>query len=91
MARCYVGNAEKPLQGILQGNGAAPAIWAALSTRIINILRKLGGGVQGTFPITGEKLHIVSFSFVNDRMLPHAILGDRTQRPVQSIQQLSDL
>ena len=33
-----------PLQGVGQGNGSGPVIWAVVSTPVLNMLRKLGHG-----------------------------------------------
>ena len=87
----YVGDADRPLQGILQGNGASPAVWAAVSTPIINLLRKLGGGVSGRTPITKKKLEVVSFSFVDDTTLPHARFGSIDEYPERRLQRFSDI
>jgi hypothetical protein len=50
----------------LQGNGAGPQIWAAISTVILSTLRNSASG--GTFqrPISSEVQQIVGFAFVDD-------------------------
>jgi len=36
-----------PLHGIGQGNGAGPAIWAVVSTPLLNVLREKGFWMRG--------------------------------------------
>ena len=40
----YTGTSEKPLQGLVQGYGPAPAGWALISPPIINMMREFGFG-----------------------------------------------
>ena len=62
----YVGDWLCPLQGVLQGNGAVPAIWAAVSTPLIWVLQSRNFGFSSISPITSKTLWIVNFSFVDD-------------------------
>ncbi len=55
-----------PMHGIGQGNGAGPAIWAVLSTPLLNLLRKKGFGCEFVSPISQEPLHFVGYAFVDD-------------------------
>jgi hypothetical protein len=48
------GCVEIPLQGVLQGNGAGPAIWMLMSIPIINMLRTQGFGFQSSNLLTAE-------------------------------------
>ena len=65
-----------PFQGVLQGNGAAPAIWVAVSTPLLNMMRKAQHGLQIISAITREKSTIVAFAFVDDTDLIQGSLGD---------------
>ena len=47
------------MHGIGQGNGAGPAIWAVLSTPILNMLRKQGFGCEFVAPISNMMYIIV--------------------------------
>ena len=44
--------------GIGQGNGAGPAIWAVVSTPVLNMLRDEGFGVQFQSSITHARTHL---------------------------------
>lgn len=55
-----------PFQGVLQGNGAAPSIWVAVSTPLLNMMRTANHGLHITSAISKEKSNIVAFAFVDD-------------------------
>jgi hypothetical protein len=54
------------IQGIGQGNGAGPQIWAAISTVILNLLRTQQAGAVFEAPITGESLRLARYAYVDD-------------------------
>jgi Reverse transcriptase (RNA-dependent DNA polymerase) len=54
------------IQGVGQGNGAGPQIWAAVSTVVLNLLRDEGNGGYFNCPITGNEFFFVGYSFVDD-------------------------
>jgi hypothetical protein len=55
-----------PIQGVGQGNGAGPQIWALVSTPIFNMLRSMGFGMKLLSPISRMHLFLVGFGFVDD-------------------------
>jgi hypothetical protein len=55
-----------PMHGIGQGNGAGPAIWAVLSSPILNMLRTNGHGGEFYSPFSKEWTQFVGYAFVND-------------------------
>jgi hypothetical protein len=55
-----------PIQGLGQGNGAGPTIWALISTPVLNMLRTHGFGIKITSCISGDYSHFVGYSFVDD-------------------------
>jgi hypothetical protein len=55
-----------PPQGLGQGNGAAPTIWALVSTPILNALRKKGYGAAFKCAITKNNFKLVGYCFVDD-------------------------
>ena len=57
---------DVPFQGILQGNGAAPATWVVISTPLLNMMRTAGNGGRFKDPISNTSSHIVGFAFVDD-------------------------
>jgi hypothetical protein len=54
------------IQGIGQGNGAGPQLWAAISTVVLNMLRSQGMGGYFEAPISRKTLHIVGYAYVDD-------------------------
>ena len=55
-----------PIQGIGQGNGAGPQIWALVSTPVLNMLRSEGYGAFFQTAISGDRVSFVGYSFVDD-------------------------
>ena len=54
------------LQGVGQGNGAGPSIWALVSSVLFDILRKKGYGIKIKGSISGRPLKLAGFGFVDD-------------------------
>jgi hypothetical protein len=69
------GSISIPLQGVLQGNGAGPAIWLVVSIPIINMIKAEGFGLKCCTPITKEEFHFVCYTFVDDTDLIHCPKG----------------
>eukprot|EP00978_Attheya_sp_CCMP212_P045987 scaffold368430_cov59-Attheya_sp.AAC.6 len=68
---------DHPPQGLGQGNGAAPAIWALVSTPVLHMLRKQGFGAEFKLAISGEEIHLVGYEFVDDSdIIQTAVIGD---------------
>jgi hypothetical protein len=63
---------EGPMSGMGQGNGAAPASWAVISTPMLEIMKKHGHCMVFKAFISREELKIVGFAFVNDKDLLRA-------------------
>ena len=53
-------------QGAGQGNGAAPQLWAIISSKMFQMLHKLGLANTITSPITNDDLTLVGFAYVDD-------------------------
>eukprot|EP00978_Attheya_sp_CCMP212_P004465 scaffold9742_cov58-Attheya_sp.AAC.1 len=51
--RLWAVSFESPPQGLNQGNGAGPGIWAVVSTPVLNMLRENGFGATFELAITG--------------------------------------
>jgi Reverse transcriptase (RNA-dependent DNA polymerase) len=80
-----------PIQGLGQGNGAGPTIWALISTPVLNLLRTHGFGIRITSCISGDFLHFVGYCFVDDTDLVEFPGDFRTAAMVaESIQQAVD-
>jgi hypothetical protein len=69
-------NAIIPFQGVLQGNGAAPSIWVAVSTPLLNMMRQAGHGMTLTSAISHNRTKVVAFAFVDDTDLIQGNMGD---------------
>ncbi len=57
---------EKPLHGIGQGNGAGPAIWAVVSSPVLNLMRSAGYDAEFICPISLLKSIFGGYAFVDD-------------------------
>src|SRR5688572_8417535 len=60
------------LQGLGQGNGAAPAAWAIISTPIINIMQNAGFGIKFRSPFSTQDLSFICYAFVNNTDILHS-------------------
>ena len=59
-------NNEKDPSGICQGNGAGPAIWALVSSPLLDILRDAGYGAKIHSAMEKTFFHLSGFAFVDD-------------------------
>ena len=57
---------DMPFQGVGQGNGMGPAIWAILSSVLFDAMRSSGFGYSVTAPISGKSTHLIGGAFVDD-------------------------
>jgi hypothetical protein len=69
--RRYRGNSH-PLQGIGQGNGAGPAIWAVISAVLLRVMREQGFGLNFVTALSSVVIVLAGFAFVDDTDLLHA-------------------
>jgi hypothetical protein len=69
---------DHPPQGLGQGtNGAAPAIWALVSTPVLNMLREQEFGAAFRLAISGRAINLVGYAFVDDSdIIQTAAIGD---------------
>ena len=74
-----------PIQGVGQGNGAGPQIWAVVSTPVFNMLRSLGFGAHLKATISGARLEFVGFAFVDD-----ADLVEIARSTVETVQDVAE-
>ena len=63
---------SKPLQGVGQGNGAGPAIWVAISTVLLTIMRQRGYGLSILSTLSFSALVMEGFAFVDDTDIIHS-------------------
>jgi hypothetical protein len=77
--------------GVGQGNGAGPAIWAIISTPVLDMLREAGFGVQFSAALSNTNIHFSAYSFVDDTDLPQvAEDGQTLDAVVKSMQDSLD-
>jgi hypothetical protein len=78
-----------PLQGVGQGNGAGPQIWALVSTPVLNMLRSQGLGATFVSALSRISTTLVGFAFVDDTDLvtsgPRISLEDVQRRIQESL------
>jgi Reverse transcriptase (RNA-dependent DNA polymerase) len=74
----YYEQREQIFHGILQGNGAGPAIWAMVSTPILDRLRVQGFGVTLLSRDPNKDIRIPAFAFVDDTDLVHQLKDNST-------------
>ena len=72
----YGQHRHPPLQGLGQGNGAAPAGWTAVSTPLINMMRHAGFGLNVLSAISSSLLSFVCYAFVDDTDIIHSTQND---------------
>lgn len=80
----YGGNSIIPLHGVCQGNGAGPAIWAVVSTPILNMLHSANVGSFFKTTISQRDIRFVGYSFVDDTDLIQT-----TRNPTESVQDVN--
>ena len=54
------------MQGVYQGNGAGPIIWAVVSSPLLQILNEEGYGTFFQTALTNQPIRIVGYAFVDD-------------------------
>jgi hypothetical protein len=54
------------MQGVYQGNGAGPVIWAVVSSPVLQLLKKEGYGAFFKAAISGNAIRLVGYAFVDD-------------------------
>jgi len=79
-----------PIHGIGQGNGAGPAIWAVVSTPLLNVLREKGFGCEILCPLTSEFFRFVGYAFVDDTDIIQSTLEDHPEKARAQLQQAID-
>jgi hypothetical protein len=62
---------EVKYQGMCQGNGAAPAGWAVISTTILNAHKKKGHSATFMCPVTNKVVKLAAILYVGDCDLLH--------------------
>ena len=67
----HYGCINLPLQGVLQGNGAGPAIWLVVSIPLVQILKDKGFGLRLQNTMTNEDYHFSCYTFVDDTDMIH--------------------
>ena len=59
-------NLERPLQGILQGNGNGPSAWAIISSLLFQLMKDQGFGASFLSMLSLIQTKFVGYGFVDD-------------------------
>ena len=54
------------MQGLYQGNGAGPVVWAMVSSPVLQIMRNEGFGTFFKTSLSGKTIQLVGYAFVDD-------------------------
>jgi hypothetical protein len=76
-----------PIHGIGQGNGAGPAIWAVVSTPLLNVLREKGFGCEIVCPLSSKYYSFVGYAFVDDTDLIQSQLQEDPEQARDNLQE----
>ena len=88
----YGGEDDMDPHGASQGNAAGPAIWALVSSPLLDILKKKGYGAEFISPIRKEFFHMCGFAFVDDTdTIQTAKHGTTTEELLEITQEELDL
>jgi len=68
-----------PIHGIGQGNGAGPAIWAVVSTSLLNVLQEKCFGCEVVCPLSSKFFKFVGYAFVDDTDVIQSLLVDNPE------------
>lgn len=74
-------NPETPFQGILQGNGAGPAVWLTISTFLLETLYHRGHISNFTSPTTRGRIKMAGLLFVDDTDI--IVIGEANESALQ--------
>ena len=77
-------------QGAGQGNGAAPQIWAVLSTKMFEMMAELGLDTSLLTPVSKEEMRLAGFAYVDDSDIFVCRLDENINALVDKLQQLVD-
>jgi len=75
-----------PIHRIGQGNGAGPAIWAVVSTPLLNVLREKGFGCELLCLLSSEYFSFVRYAFVDDTDLIQSQLQESPEQARSNLQ-----
>jgi hypothetical protein len=67
----YGGSLQNPYMGLVQGSGAAPAAWTAISTVMLLVYKARGHGAHFLYAWSGVILCIAALLYVDDTDLLH--------------------
>jgi hypothetical protein len=80
-----------PIHGIYQGNGVGPAIWAVVSSPLLELMHSKGFGFLLFAPVSKTEIRFVGYAFVDDTDLIQILDASKTSEQVwQELQRASD-
>ena len=78
-----------PMQGVYQGNGAGPLIWAVVSSPLLDIMREEGFGTFFKTSISSQAIRFVGYAFVDDTDLIQTS-KDGTETGAEILEQMQE-
>ena len=76
-----------PMQGLYQGNGAGPIVWAVVSSPVLQIMRREGFGTFFKTSLSGKTIRLVGYAFVDDTdFIQTAKNGQNIQEVIDQLQ-----
>jgi hypothetical protein len=84
------GSIHIPLQGVLQGNGAGPAIWLLSSSPLINMLRTQGFTFTSSNILSNESYTFACYTYVDDTDQIHNGTDNNSNRIIPEMQRMLD-
>ena len=76
--------------GVGQGNGAGPAVWSVVSSKMFEVLRSRGSSSKIVSPLTGSVTDICGFAFVDDTDMIATTKNNNELEVTKRMQQIID-
>eukprot|EP00957_Ditylum_brightwellii_P113175 8630713-Ditylum_brightwellii.AAC.1 len=83
----WVVKIKHPLQGLGQGNSAAPGTWALISTPMLNAIRDKGHGAVFKCVISKRSFRLIGYCFVDDLTIVQMVPSPDT--PTEELVQIA--
>ena len=75
--------------GVCQGNGAGPAVWTVVSSKMFQVLHKAGLASKLICPISKQALELCSFAFVDNTDI--IAVSNYINNPTKSLEDIQQL
>ena len=93
ISKCSFGGKEDgysaAAQGLGQGNGAGPSVWAMVSSRMFQVLHEQGLASKLQCPISKEVLNLCGFAFVDDSDI--IAVSNEDNNPTENLERMQSI